>query len=63
MLPSNLLLTQKRRNTIKPIYAQLSKDNLQVANLLIQIYKENLGKKKGELDAATDNLEELGSGY
>ena len=63
MLPSNLLLTQKRRDTIKPTYAQLSKENLQVANLLIHTYKENLGKKKGELDAATENLEELGYDY
>lgn len=63
MLPSNLLLTQKRRETIKPIYAQLSKENLQVANLLIQTYKANLGKKKGELDGAIESHEELGYDY
>ena len=63
MLPSNLLRTKKRGDTIKPIYAQLSKENLEVANLLIQTYKENLGRKKGELDAATENMEELGYDY
>jgi predicted nuclease of restriction endonuclease-like RecB superfamily len=62
-LPSNLLRTQKRRDKIKPVYAQLSKENLEVANLLIQIYKENLGRKKRELDEATENLEELGYDY
>jgi predicted nuclease of restriction endonuclease-like RecB superfamily len=63
MLPSNLLRTQKRRNTIKPIYAQLTKENIEVANLLIQTYKENLGRKKRELNEATENLEELGYDY
>lgn len=63
MLPSNLLRTQKRRDTIKPIYAQITKENLEVANLLIQTYKENLGRKKNELDEATENLEELGYDY
>ena len=63
MLPSNLLRTKKRGDTIRPIYAELSKENLEVANLLIQTYKENLGRKKGELDAATENMEELGYDY
>jgi len=63
MLPSNLLRTQKRRDTIKPIYAKLTPENLEIANLLIQNYKENLGRKKEELDAATENMEELGYDY
>jgi predicted nuclease of restriction endonuclease-like RecB superfamily len=63
MLPSNLLLTKKRRNTIEPIYAQLTKDNIHVADLLIQIYKQHVGKKKGELDRVIEDLEELGYGY
>ena len=63
MLPSNLLLTKKRRDTIKPTYAQFTKENLQFANLLIQTYKEGLGKKKGELESAIENLENLGHDY
>jgi predicted nuclease of restriction endonuclease-like RecB superfamily len=63
MLPSNLLRTKKRGDTIKPIYAALSRENLQVANMLIQAYRENLGRKKRELDAAIENLEEIGYDY
>jgi predicted nuclease of restriction endonuclease-like RecB superfamily len=63
MLPSNLLRTQKRRDTIKPVYAQLTKENLEAANLLIQTYKEILGRKKRELDEDTENLEEIGYDY
>lgn len=63
MLPSNLLRTQKRRDTIKPIYAQLSKENLEVANLLTQVYKDNVGRKKKELVFSTENLEEIGYDY
>jgi predicted nuclease of restriction endonuclease-like RecB superfamily len=63
MLPSTLLRTQKRKNTIKPILAQLTKENLEVANLLIQTYKENLGRKKRELDEAIENLNELEYDY
>ncbi len=63
MLPKSLLVAQKRRDKIKPIYARLNKENLEVANLLIQTYKDHLGKKKGELDACIENLEEIGYDY
>jgi predicted nuclease of restriction endonuclease-like RecB superfamily len=63
MLPSNLLRTQKRRDTIKPIYAPLIKENLEVADLLIHTYKENVERKKIELDEVTQNLEDLGYDY
>lgn len=63
MLPSDLLRTKKRREAIKPIYAQISKENLQIANHLIQTYKQHLGKKKKKLIEATENLEEFGFDY
>jgi predicted nuclease of restriction endonuclease-like RecB superfamily len=63
MLPKSLLVAQKRRDKIKPIYATLNKENLELANLLIQTYKDHLGKKKGELDASIENLEEIGYDY
>ena len=63
MLPSNLLRTKKRGDTIKPIYAPLIKENLQIANMLLQAYRENLGRKKRELDVVIENLEEYGYDY
>jgi predicted nuclease of restriction endonuclease-like RecB superfamily len=63
MLPSNLLRTQKRKDTIKPVYALLNKENLEIANLLIKRYKENVNRKKKDLDVSTENLEEMGYDY
>ncbi|MFP3985293.1 MAG: DUF790 family protein [Candidatus Bathyarchaeia archaeon] len=60
MLPSNLLITRKWRDTISPVYANLDKKNLSVAELLIQMYNEHVGKKKGELNEAVEKLENLG---
>ena len=31
MLPSNLLITRRRRDKIRPVYAQLNQENLEVA--------------------------------
>jgi predicted nuclease of restriction endonuclease-like RecB superfamily len=63
MLPKSLLVAQKRRDKIKPIYVKLNKENLEIANLIIQTYKDHLGRKKGELDSALENLEEIGYDY
>jgi predicted nuclease of restriction endonuclease-like RecB superfamily len=63
MLPKSLLVAQKRRDKIKPKYAPLNRENLEIANLLIQTYKDHLGRKRGELDAALENLEKIGYDY
>ena len=63
MLPSSLLITRRRRDEIRPVYAQLNQGNLEVARLLIQTYGDYVGKTKGELNEAVDGLEDLGYDY
>lgn len=63
MLPSSLLITRRWRDTIRPVYAQLNEENLEVARLLIQTYRNHVGKKKGELNETVDALEDLGHDY
>jgi predicted nuclease of restriction endonuclease-like RecB superfamily len=63
MLPSNLLTVWKRKGVILPRYAQLSKDNLEVASALIEAYKRALGEKKRVLRAFVGNLEDSGQDY
>jgi predicted nuclease of restriction endonuclease-like RecB superfamily len=63
MLPSNLLTVWKRKGVIQPRYAQLSKDNLEVAGALIEAYKHALGEKKKMLREFVANLEDSGQEY
>ena len=62
-MPSSLLITRRWRDSIRPVYAKLSQENLGVARLLIQTYRDYVGRKKGELNEALDGLEELGYDY
>ncbi|MCW4001647.1 MAG: DUF790 family protein [Candidatus Bathyarchaeota archaeon] len=63
MLPSSLLITRRWRDKIRPVYAQLIKENLEVARVLIQTYGDHVGKTKGELFEAVHGLEDLGYDY
>ena len=63
MLPSSLLITRRWRDKIRPVYAKLNKENLEVARLLVQTYGDHIGKKKGELSEAVHGLEDLGYDY
>lgn len=63
MLPSNLLITRKWRDNIKPVYARLDKRNFSVAGLLVQVYEKHVGRKKGELNEAVEELEDFGFDY
>jgi predicted nuclease of restriction endonuclease-like RecB superfamily len=63
MLPSNLLVTRKWRDTIRPVYARLDDRNLEAARLLLQMYENHVGKRKDELNEATEVLEDLGYDY
>jgi len=62
-LPSNLLVTRKWKDTIRPVYARLDQRNLEVAELLVQTYENHLGRKKGEVNEAVAELEDLGYDY
>jgi len=63
LLPSSLLITRRWRDTIKPVYVQLNKENLGIARLLIQTYRDYVGKTKGELNGAANGLEDMGYDY
>ena len=63
MLPSSLLITRRWRDRIRPVYAKLSQENLRVARLLIQTYRDFVGRRTGELGEALEGLEELGYDY
>jgi predicted nuclease of restriction endonuclease-like RecB superfamily len=63
VLPSNLLTVWKRKGVIQPRYAKQTVDSLHVANILIDAYKHNVGKKKSALKRIADNLEDEGYDY
>jgi predicted nuclease of restriction endonuclease-like RecB superfamily len=63
LLPSSLLITRRRRDKIRPVYAKLNKENLGIARLLIQTYRDYVGKTKGELNGAANGLENMGYDY
>ena len=63
MLPSSLLITRRWRDRIRPVYAELSQENLGVASLLIQTYRDHVGRRKGKLNEAVNGLEDLGYDY
>ena len=63
MLPSNLLITRRWRNKIRPVYAKLNQENLRVAKMLIQTYMEYLGRRKGEINEIVNEFEEFGYDY
>ena len=63
MLPSSLLITRRWHERITPLYAQLTPENLGIAELLIQTYKDHIGRKKKELAEALEGLEETGYDY
>ena len=49
MLPSNLLITRRWRDKIRPVYAQPNKENLEVARVLVETYGDHVGKKKDQI--------------
>ena len=62
-MPSNLLITRRWRSRIKPVYAELRQENLGFASLLIQTYRDYVGRRKGKLNEAMNGLEDLGYDY
>ncbi|MGC8962054.1 MAG: DUF790 family protein, partial [Candidatus Bathyarchaeia archaeon] len=63
MLPSNLLVARARRGLITPVYAGLTRDNLEVAERLIQAYRSHIGAKKAVLKEYVSELEDQGYDY
>lgn len=63
MLPSSLLIAKVRRGSIKPVYAELTRDNLEAAERLIHAYKIHVGARKAVLKEYVSELEDLGYDY
>ena len=63
MLPSELLAVWKRKGNIWPRYARATPDTLEVANSLIEAYKNHVGEKKSVLKAFAGELEDEGYEY
>ncbi len=63
MLPSSLLLVRRRKGQIRPRYARLSPENLQLARTLIETYGSHIGAKKGIIRESASELEEMGYDY
>ncbi|MBO3755228.1 MAG: DUF790 family protein, partial [Candidatus Brockarchaeota archaeon] len=63
MLPGSLLMAKTRRGVITPVYAELTEENINIAERLIQAYKGYIGVKKGILKDYVSELEDLGYDY
>jgi predicted nuclease of restriction endonuclease-like RecB superfamily len=63
VLPSDLLVARKYRDTIYPVYAKINDVNLVLAERLIQAFNAHLMKRKREMEEAIAGLEELGYDY
>jgi len=63
MFQSNLLVTRKSRDGIKPVFAEHSEDNLTIAQNLISQFSSFVGKRKGLLNDEFQALEEESHNY
>jgi predicted nuclease of restriction endonuclease-like RecB superfamily len=63
MLPLNLLIARTRKGFVKPVYASLDQANLEIAQILIELFRASIGKKKGEILEEVRGYEELGFDY
>ncbi|MDI9393963.1 MAG: DUF790 family protein [Euryarchaeota archaeon] len=59
MLTSDLLVTHISRGKIRPAYAVFDSENLELAELLIETFKQHVGKTYGDLLAELEGYEEM----
>lgn len=59
MLTSDLLVTRVSRGKIRPAYAVFDSENLELAELLIETFKQHVGKTYGDLLAELEGYEEM----
>lgn len=63
MLPLELLRVRTRTGQIKPVYADLNKENLDLAGTLLKLFQSHLGKHKGDLTDKVSACEMAGFDY
>ncbi len=61
MLPGDLLVARRYRDTIRPTYAEITEVNLKLSGRLIRLFETHMKCRKRTLDEAVGELEE-GSG-
>jgi predicted nuclease of restriction endonuclease-like RecB superfamily len=59
MLTSDLLVTRISGGKIKPAYAAFNSEDLELAELLIETFEQNVGKTYGDLLAELEGYEEM----
>ena len=59
MLTSNLLVVKTSKGKIKPVYALLDQDNLEITTPIIDVFQEHVGKTYGELVEELEGIEEI----
>jgi predicted nuclease of restriction endonuclease-like RecB superfamily len=59
VLTSDLLVTRTSGGKIRPVYAAFNPENLELAELLIETFKQNVGKTYGDLLAELEGYEEM----
>jgi len=59
MLTGDLLITKISKGKIEPVYAQLSRTNLEIAGSLIDLFQGHVGKTYGQLAGELEGLEEI----
>jgi uncharacterized protein len=63
LLPSDLLRVRISRGRISPVFVSLDPDSLALAQTLIDIYREGVGRKKGELIGRLREVENQGRDF
>ena len=63
MLPFNLLRVQTRKGQIRPVYADISKENLDFATELSKLFRDHIEKRKGALLDEVSKYETAGFDY
>lgn len=58
MLPAELLVARVRRGRLYPLFLRMAEEELYVAEELLRIFEEHVGRRRGELEASLEELEE-----
>jgi len=58
LLPAELLVARVRRGRLYPLFLRMAEEELYVAEELLRVFEEHVGRKRGELEASLEELEE-----
>ncbi len=58
LLPAELLVARVKRGRLYPLFLRMAEEELYVAEELLRIFEEHVGRRRGELEASLEELEE-----